>query len=467
MMERRAFLFFAPGPVKAILTVAGVVSVATLAGPLFAFVPALTGARWLPAGIGMALLLLYGLRVWPVLLLGTFGANIVAGTNAALALAFALSATAEAYAGALLTRRWAGGRRAMRRTRSFVMLAVGSALVASLLGPALASVGAAWLRGAPTSVDGASVLSWWFGDMASMLVLAPLMLSRQQRRPPAEPKRRLVEHVLAAAALGVTWFAAFGGRMPAAVAHAPIDVVCIPAMLWTAYRFGLRTAALAEAGLALVALRATQAGLGPFAFPAGGASLVALHAFVGVTAMTSFALAIVAGERRAAEAQLEQAARTDALTGLANYGHLMDVLEAEVSRALRSGQGFAVLFVDVDHLKRINDGHGHLAGNAAIRLVANTLRMSCRSVDTVARIGGDEFCALLPEADEATALRVARRIARSLRASSHHPPVTVSTGIAVYPRDGGTPQALLAAADVLLYGAKGRRVPSSPRMLHA
>lgn len=178
MMERRAFLFFAPGRPAAVATVAVVAAAATLAGSQFVVVPDHFGARWLPAGIGLALLLVLGMRAWPALLLGTLGANLVVGVDGRLALALATAATAEAYAGAHLARRWAGGRRAMARTRSFVLLTVGG-IVASFVGPALGSVAAAWLRHAPATVDGSSLLLWRFGDVSITLVLAPLILMRQ------------------------------------------------------------------------------------------------------------------------------------------------------------------------------------------------------------------------------------------------------------------------------------------------
>ena len=448
-------------------TAAGVLFAAcalTLAGPNVAFVPSpdRTGALWLPAGAGVALLLLAGRRTWPALLAGALAANVVARHDLGAALALAVAATAEAYVGAHVAAYIAGGRRALDRTSSFVAFVVGAGVVASVTGPALAGI----LNGLLSSAVQFSrplLASWWIGDAMNTLVYAPALLLLQGRGGVApEPERGTAEHVFTAFALVVTWAASFSARLPWGLAHVPFDVICVPPMLWVAYRFGPRAAAMAVSGLALVALQGTLSGVGPFVTLTHRVSMVALEAFVGVTAMTTFALAILAHERRVAEAELERLARTDSLTGLANYGRFIEALEVETARAARTGRDFALLFVDLDGLKRINDTQGHLAGNEAIQRVANALRATCREIDTVARLGGDEFCALLPGADTVTAWFVSRRVARQLRAPEGATPVTVSIGIAAYPRDGATPEALLAAADSLLYGEKSRRRSSGP-----
>ena len=116
----------------------------------------------------------------------------------------------------------------------------------------------------------------------------------------------------------------------------------------------------------------------------------------------------------------------------------------------------------MDGLKVINDTYGHLVGTEAICRLANILRIHCRAMDTAARYGGDEFVLILPETESPDALRVANRIAERLSTDGDDPPVTVSTGTAVYPHDGRTIDELLAAADHVLYLKKG----SSKKKLH-
>jgi diguanylate cyclase (GGDEF)-like protein len=134
----------------------------------------------------------------------------------------------------------------------------------------------------------------------------------------------------------------------------------------------------------------------------------------------------------------------------------------EIKRYERSGRPFAVMLLDLDGLKKINDTHGHLVGTEAICRLANILRIHCRAIDTAARYGGDEFVLVLPETESPAALRVADRIADRLRTDGDEPPVTVTTGIAVYPHDGKTIDELLFAADHVLYRKKGsskKRLP--------
>jgi diguanylate cyclase (GGDEF)-like protein len=154
--------------------------------------------------------------------------------------------------------------------------------------------------------------------------------------------------------------------------------------------------------------------------------------------------------------QVRQLAVTDPLTGLSNYRTLINVMESEVQRSRRTGRPFAVLLFDLDGLKTINDEHGHLVGSRAICRLASVLRIHCRAMDTAARYGGDEFAVVLPEAGEAAASSVSRRICERLAKDGEVPHVTVSVGAAVFPRDGETIDGLFDAADRALYGMKRR-----------
>ena len=154
--------------------------------------------------------------------------------------------------------------------------------------------------------------------------------------------------------------------------------------------------------------------------------------------------------------QVRQLAVTDPLTGLSNYRTLINVMESEIQRSRRTGRPFAILLLDLDGLKAINDQHGHLVGSRAICRLANVLRVHSRAMDTAARYGGDEFAVVLPEAGEEAATSVSRRICERLARDGEFPQVTVSVGAAVFPRDGETIDALFNAADRALYGMKGR-----------
>jgi diguanylate cyclase (GGDEF)-like protein len=280
--------------------------------------------------------------------------------------------------------------------------------------------------------------------------------------------------VALATALGLAWLVLFTPASILGAGNYPVEVVAIPPMLWAAYRFGPRTAAVAVFALTIVALAGTQAGMGPFAGGSDAATRYALQAFIAVTSVTTMILATVTNERREAEAQLVSLARTDGLTGLANYRTIIESLQREVARGMRRGNGFAVIFLDLDDLKGINDTRGHIAGNRAIIRLANAIAVNCRAIDVPARIGGDEFCVVLPGADEPTAWQVVDRIQRALEAPGVSGvagtiSVRASAGVAMYPRDGATAEDLLGAADVQLYGAKSRRAvaPRAPGLMRA
>jgi diguanylate cyclase (GGDEF)-like protein/PAS domain S-box-containing protein len=171
--------------------------------------------------------------------------------------------------------------------------------------------------------------------------------------------------------------------------------------------------------------------------------------------------------QRAAEDHLRRLAATDALTGLGNYRKLVETLESEMNRSDRTGRSFAVLAFDLDGMKRINDTHGHLTGNRALERLANVLHFSCRSLDTPARYGGDEFAIVLPETDAREAGLAGRRICDCLANDHEEPRISVSVGVGVYPESGATVEDLLEAADCALYRMKrqektGESAPGDP-----
>ena len=158
--------------------------------------------------------------------------------------------------------------------------------------------------------------------------------------------------------------------------------------------------------------------------------------------------------QRASEDNLRHLAATDALTGLANYRRLSETLESEIKRSERTARAFALLIFDLNGMKRINDSHGHLAGNRALCRLADIFRFSCRSIDTAARYGGDEFAIILPETSAEQADAVGHRICERLAGDHEEPLLSVSVGVATYPEDGTTIETLFQAADRALYEMK-------------
>jgi len=162
---------------------------------------------------------------------------------------------------------------------------------------------------------------------------------------------------------------------------------------------------------------------------------------------------------RAAQSRIERLAHFDMLTGLPNRALLIDRLNQESSRAKRGARPFAVLMFDLDGFKKVNDTWGHAAGDQLLRQVGTRSRACVRASDTVGRLGGDEFLALLPE----TTLDGAREVAEKLRMALREPydlgkgttaTVGASVGIAVFPQHGTDAEDLQRAADGALYHSK-------------
>jgi diguanylate cyclase (GGDEF)-like protein len=186
---------------------------------------------------------------------------------------------------------------------------------------------------------------------------------------------------------------------------------------------------------------------------------------VAITCGLSYLLLLVALppvillQRSLMHQQLAAAARTDPKTGLLNATAWQREADGEVARALRSGAPLALLLVDVDHFKRVNDSYGHLIGDEVLRALAAELRQQVRESDVVGRFGGEEFTVLLPRTDAAGACRIAERLRSSagglsISAADARINVTVSIGVSVLGHHGNDLFELLAAADLALYRAK-------------
>jgi len=150
----------------------------------------------------------------------------------------------------------------------------------------------------------------------------------------------------------------------------------------------------------------------------------------------------------------------DPLTGLFNRRYMEESLERELRRALRKEAFLSLLMVDIDHFKRFNDGWGHEAGDAVLRELARLLQSQLRAEDIACRYGGDEILLVLPEADVEAAQKSAERLQTTVRTTQiqHYGKVleglTLSIGIACYPRHASNAGALIGAADAALYKAK-------------
>ena len=157
--------------------------------------------------------------------------------------------------------------------------------------------------------------------------------------------------------------------------------------------------------------------------------------------------------------EVYQLATHDALTDLCNRRHFLELLDKEIARAERHGRPLALAIVDVDHFKRVNDEHGHIAGDGVLKQIAEVLRAHVRGEDIAARIGGEEFAVLLPEESPDAARAFAERLREAIAAAAFAPGgeprrMTVSIGLAGLSTARATRTALMRAADEALYAAK-------------
>jgi diguanylate cyclase (GGDEF)-like protein len=230
------------------------------------------------------------------------------------------------------------------------------------------------------------------------------------------------------------------------------------------------------AAMAAVAACRTRIGAAAGAVAVLGLSTVSAAALTGLQARPSVALlaivvaasgAVLVAMRERLEREREMLrdfALSDPVTGIANRRSLLLRADYEISRHERAQRSFALVMLDLDGFKQLNDRFGHAAGDDLLRDVAAALSHAMRAQDTVARFGGDEFCILAPETDEPGTAGLARKVSEAVReVSAGMDAVGGSVGVAVFPADGTTLAVLMQAADERLLEAKRRRHRGRPQ----
>jgi diguanylate cyclase (GGDEF)-like protein len=432
-------------------------------GLRFAFVNPSATALWAPTGITLAAFLIFGFRVWPGAFLGAFFANLTTAGSVLTSIGIATGNTLEGVAGCYLIRRFARGQQAFERAQDIFKFAFLAGMVSTAISATVGVTSLSLGGFADLTVYGPIWRTWWLGDGVGAVLVTPLVLLWRENPRLNWTREQIIELAFLFLGLFFTVWIVFGGRFHSEVKNYPLEYLCIPFLIWAAFRFGRRKAATATCVLAGVAIWGTLQGFGPFSREDLNTSLLLVQSFVGIVAVTSLALAAEVSERKRADERVQQLVATDPLTGLANYRRLIDAVELEIKRYGRSGHSFAILLLDLDGLKKLNDTHGHLVGSRALCRLADVLRVHCREVDTPARFGGDEFAVVLPETDSAQAEQIATRIRERLASDGESPPISVAVGSAVFPDDGETIEKLLSAADRALYGMK--RPPAANRKL--
>jgi signal transduction histidine kinase/CheY-like chemotaxis protein len=267
-------------------------------GLRFAFVNPSSTPVWPPTGIAFAALLLLGYRVWPAIFIGAFFVNVTTAGSIATSLAIAAGNTLEGLLGAYLVNRFANGRRVFQRAQDifkfFVLAGLASTMVSETVGVTVLAIGgyARWQDYGPIAI------TWWLGDASGDLILAPLLVLWSERGAIAALRGRLAETIATLLLIIAVGLLVFDGLLPPGMRHHPIQFLCIPALIWTAFRFGQREAATAVAVLSAMAVWGTLHGFGPFAHTTPNESLLLLQAFMATMAVMTLPVAAVVWERK-------------------------------------------------------------------------------------------------------------------------------------------------------------------------
>jgi signal transduction histidine kinase len=295
---------------KTIARLAAVSIVYFAAGKLglhFASLNASASPVWPPAGIAFAALLLLGFRIWPAVFIGAFFVNLTTAGTVYTSLGIATGNTMEAVAGAYLTMRYANGREVFERAQDFFKFAALTSVFATTISPTIGFASLALGGFAPWNELLQIWLIWWLGDVGGYLLIAPFLILWIENPAIAGDRRRLLEASLTLTAIALVGILVFGGALPG-IGNYPIGFVCIPILVWSAFRFGQREAATAMFVLATSATWGMTRGLGPwarYANPVG--SVILPQAFLVTMAVMTLAMAAVVWERKRAVAEATEA----------------------------------------------------------------------------------------------------------------------------------------------------------------
>jgi len=271
-------------------------------GLALAYVNASASAVWPPTGIALAALLLFGYRAWPAIAVGAFLVNLTTTWTVATSAAIGAGNTLEALVAALLVNRFAGGWDVFKRPKDILRFVLLAAVAATALG---ATIGVTTLSVAGLSAwgqYGQTWLTWWLGDAAGALVVAPLLLLWAREPRPRWDRWTAGEAGLLFGVVVALAMVVYGRPAPPVPA-----IICVPFPLWAAFRLGRREAVTATVLISAVAIWGTLHGYGPFARASQNESLLVLQTYMAVLSTITLTTAAVAAQRDLVERALRAA----------------------------------------------------------------------------------------------------------------------------------------------------------------
>lgn len=412
---------------------------------------------WLPAGIGLIMAMAIGWKALPLIMLVSFIANApemaVEGNRTALwihtvTLTFA-DGLAPCLAAQLFRSRLPSGLLMARDLGPFTLYIC---LLPSLIGVTITVANLLW--GGYISWQQAPVqaLNLILAYSLGILLIWPLYQLWRQPEP-----LDLAGWAWVALALAVNCLL----FVVAARGMGGMVFFILPVLLMLTFKAGPQGVLLSLLITVVLLIMGALRFPGPCVAPDNADARPMLMGFVFTMTYVTLSLCLYYRELLASDSSRQRwqnAALHDSLTGLANRRALMKALTDESNRTLRTGRPFALAMLDLDHFKRINDNHGHKAGDRALKAIADLLHAQCRGIDTVARVGGEEFAILLPETTLASAMPVMQRILEAVASldldlDDADTRLTISIGLVESGQESNIDQ-LLEEADARLYIAK-------------
>jgi len=304
-----------------ILVLTGIYVLAAKLGLSLAFIHPSATPVWPPTGITLAALLILGNRVWPGILLGAFLANITTAGSVTTSLAIAGGNTLEGLVGAYLVSRFANGPHFCERPQDIFKFTLLAGVLSTMISATIGVTSLA-LSGLASWTDYTSIwLTWWLGDAMGDFIIAPLLMLWSENPYVRWNRYEIFELALLLLLLFLGGQMIFGGVLPTNAKNYPLDFLCVPVLVWAAFRFGPRETATTAVMLSGIALWGTLHGFGPFAKDTLNESLLLLQLFMGCTAVMALVFAVVVlGRKRAAEVRARLAAivesSVDAIVGI-------------------------------------------------------------------------------------------------------------------------------------------------------
>jgi diguanylate cyclase (GGDEF)-like protein len=446
-----------------------------------------TASVWLPAGIAISGVLIYGMRAIPGILLGALALTLTVSGDVTVALTTAVgSATASYVAWYLLKRGDYFDPRLRRVTDVARLIGYGAFVFATVFG-AISAVSTSWIaphapvgaglegmhapaahppatheptasgtmaHGAPSFMRRA--IDSWLADVLGILLIAPLVLALRFRRElpfssAGDDRRRASLILLMLILVTLSIYSGFL-EQTFGIRHSTLFV--LPPAVWLALQHNVVHTLIGNVAVYFITVIGTALGHGPFSDHTGGLALL-----MGVFVVTTLLISASRTERKIAEERIHHLATRDSLTNLPNRTLLASELDDALERAGRYGNQAAVLFIDIDYFKRINDSLGHPIGDQVLVMAAERIAGAVHAVSTLARVGGDEFVVIIDHLEDVDlASRVAERITQAMAQPFELPGHTVnlscSIGISVFPTDSTSSADLIRDADLAMYEAK-------------